>query len=207
MDTKKILITAGPTWVAIDGVRVISNIATGETGTLLAEGLQNRGSRVTLLMGAAEICCLNKKIKVIRFRLFDELKDKIEKELRVNKYDIVIHSAAVSDFKPAQSIKGKINSGRPCNLKLLPLPKIIRDIRVLNPKAKLVIFKLECGIPDKTLIGRARKALATYRADLAIANAVSPRYKAFILDKKNVYFQVDSKKELAKKLITLLLKK
>jgi len=207
LKNKRILITAGPTWVPIDNVRVISNIATGVTGVLLAEKLQRLGAKVTLLMGPAGTRCLNKKIRLIRFKFFDELKNLIKRELKSNKYDIVIHSAAVSDFKPAQSIKGKINSGRPYNLKLLPLPKVIRDIRILNPKAKLVMFKLEYGISDKALIERARKALVTYRADLVIANAIYPRYKAFILDEKNVYSQVNSKKELVKKLINLLLKK
>ena len=55
LKNKRILITAGPTWVAIDSVRVISNIATGETGILLAKRLSLQGAKVTLALGPS--CC------------------------------------------------------------------------------------------------------------------------------------------------------
>lgn len=197
---KRILITAGPTWVPIDRVRVISNIATGETGVLLAERLQDSGAKVTLLLGPVTACCLNKKINIIRFKFFDELRNIIRKELGAKKYDAVIHSAAVSDFKLRGRLSGKLSSDKIHNLKLAPLPKIIRDIRVLAPKAKLVMFKLEAGISDQALIKRARESLVAYGADLVIANRIHPKYKAFILDGKKAYSRADSKKELVKKI-------
>lgn len=198
---KDILITAGPTWVPIDKVRVISNIATGQTGILLAQEFLNSGARVTLLLGAAETCCLNQKIKLIRFKFFDELRDAVKRQLRLKKYDAIIHSAAVSDFKSRDYLNGKLSSDKTYNLRLVPLPKIIRDIRYRAPQAKLVMFKLEDGIPDNILIKRARESLVTHKADLVIANRIHPRYKAFILDKERLYSRADSKKELVKKII------
>jgi phosphopantothenoylcysteine decarboxylase/phosphopantothenate--cysteine ligase len=204
LKNKRILITAGPTWVPIDSVRVISNTATGETGILLAEKLLQKGAKVTLLLGPAGACCINKKIRLIRFRFFDELESLIKRELKSIKYDAVIHSAAVSDFRPAQPAGGKLASDRTWNLKLLPLPKIVAKIRPLQPKAKLVIFKLESGILDETLIKRARNSLLKYKADLIIANRIHPQYKAFILDKNKVFFKVNSKQKLAGRLIRIL---
>lgn len=201
---KKVLITAGPTWVPIDKVRVISNIATGETGVLLAEKLRNSGAKVTLVLGPVEACCLNKQVKLLRFKFFNELRNIIRKELRSKRYDIIIHSAAVSDFRPEKSIKHKLGSSPVRNIRLVPLPKIIRDIRKLTSKAKLVMFKLETGISDKILIKRARESHRIYRADLVIANRIFPKYKAFILDKDNIYSQVNSKQELVKELVNLL---
>ena len=67
----RVLITAGPTWVAIDNVRVISNIATGETGKILAEKLASMGAKVTLLIGPGDLCCLKKNIRLIRFKFFE----------------------------------------------------------------------------------------------------------------------------------------
>ncbi|MBU2221207.1 MAG: phosphopantothenoylcysteine decarboxylase, partial [Candidatus Omnitrophica bacterium] len=64
---KRILITAGPTWIAIDKVRVISNTATGATGKLLANQFSNKGAKVTLLINAENKCCLNKKIRILPF--------------------------------------------------------------------------------------------------------------------------------------------
>jgi len=204
LKNKKILITAGPTWVAIDEVRIISNIATGETGVLLAEKLQKLGAKVTLLLGPVGICCLNKKIRLLHFKFFDELRNILKKELRSNKYDIIIHSAAVSDFRPAKSIKGKLDSNTPYNFRLVPLPKIIRDIRNFASAAKLVMFKLETAISDRILINRARESYRIYGADLAIANRLFPKYKAFILDRNNIYAECISKKQLIKKLVNTL---
>ena len=48
---KKILITAGPTWVAVDKVRVITNIFGGALGTIIAEQAKKTGAQITLLMG------------------------------------------------------------------------------------------------------------------------------------------------------------
>jgi len=204
LSNKRVLITAGPTWVPIDAVRVISNIATGQTGILLAQKLQKLGARITLLIGPVGICRLNNKIKIIRFKFFDELRDIINKELRAKKYDVVIHSAAVSDFKSGHYLNSKLSSDKIYNLKLVPLPKIVRDIRYRAPKAKLVMFKLEEGIPDNILIRRARESLLAYRADLVVANEIHPDYKAFILDKEKVYSQVNSRKRLVKKIIKLI---
>jgi len=171
---------------------------------MLADKLCSAGAKVTLLLGPANYCCLNKKIKIIRFAFFEELKYLITGELKRNRYDIVIHSAAVSDFKPAGLNKGKLTSCKAQNLRLLPLPKLAQKIRRLAPKSKLVLFKLESGVRDKTLIERAKNTLLKYKADLIIANRINPAYKAFILDKNKIHCRVDSKKGLVSNLIRIL---
>ena len=221
--------------MAIDKVRVISNIASGETGILLAEGLAREGAKVTLILGPGESMSFpapafagvtgesmyldsrfrgndknriqNSKVKIIRFSFFEELRQALKKELKASRYDLIIHSAAVSDFKPAESIRGKIKSGQDYNLRLTPLPKIADEIRGLAPAAHLVLFKLEFGIPDQELILRARKTLTASRADLIVANRIEPRYKAYILGAKRIYSRAGSKQEMAEKLITALGKK
>lgn len=205
MKNTRILITAGPTWVAIDRVRVISNIATGETGVLLSEALAGLGAKVTLLLGPAALKRnLDKRIKIIPFLFFDDLKRALSRELSRYKYDWVIHSAAVSDFRPRQAVKGKIASDRPYNLKLARLPKIAKSIKLISPRVKLVLFKLESGISDIRLIDKARKTMIQSSADLIVANKVSARYKAFILDKGGIYCRSASKKDMTENLIALL---
>jgi phosphopantothenoylcysteine decarboxylase/phosphopantothenate--cysteine ligase len=194
------LITAGPTWVAIDRVRVISNIATGETGILLAKEFLKRGARVTLLLGPAGACCLPENLRVVNFRFFDELRRIARKELRSRAYDIVIHSAAVADFKPRLPARGKLDSSREHNLKLTPLPKIIKEIRQLAPEAKLVMFKLEAGVSDRVLLRRAEKARRKNQAQFAVANRLNP-YRAFIIEEGKRIVGVKSKSELVKKLL------
>lgn len=204
MGIKKVLITAGPTWVAIDKVRVISNIASGETGILLADKLSGQGVKVTLLLGPGNCDYRNSKVKIVRFSFFEELRQALKKELKASQYDFIIHSAAVSDFAPQKPIKGKLKSGRPYVLRLKALPKISADIRRLAPDAGLVLFKLESGIKDEELIQRARKTLADSQADLIVANIIEPRYKAYILDAKKIYSRAGSKQEMVSNLLFAL---
>jgi len=199
---KKILITSGPTWVAIDDVRVISNIATGQTGILLAKELVRLGARVTLLLGPVDNCCLDKKIRLLRFKFFKDLKDILKRELTSKKFDFIIHNAAVSDFAP-QAIKGKITSTKAFSLNLKPLPKISGIIRRLAPKAKLTLFKLESGVSDNILIKRAKAARLEAKADFAAANRLNP-YRAFIITEYEITNCLRSKKDLVNKLLLLL---
>ncbi len=203
LKNKKVLITAGPTWVPIDDVRVISNIATGKTGVLLAEKLCRLGAKVTLLLGQFEGRCLNSHIKLARFKFFKELRNKIGAELKSKKYDIIIHSAAVSDFKPEKQSKGKLKSHKAYNLRLIPLPKIIAILNRLAPKARLVMFKLESKVSDKVLIKKAQKARLEMDAEFIVACKLNP-YRAFIIDKEGNKILAKSRLELARKLPKIL---
>ena len=217
---KRILITAGPTWVPIDNVRVLSNIATGETGVLLARQAAAQGARVTLLIGPSGECNLNKSIQVIRLRFFNELKNILKRELKNNTYDIIIHSAAVSDFypvrkkfpkekrlsngfKPTYKLGGKLSSNRAHSLKLVPLEKLVVMIRHLAGKTKLVMFKLETAVTDRALIQRAKKAAKKVNADLVVANRLNP-YRAFIIEKGGKQILVKNKQQLARRLVEIL---
>jgi phosphopantothenoylcysteine decarboxylase/phosphopantothenate--cysteine ligase len=207
LKNKKILITAGPTWVPIDKVRVISNIATGETGILLAERLQRLGVKVTLLLGPVAACCLNKKIKLIRFKFFDELKDLIKRELSLRKYDVVIHSAAVSDYRMAKNYPHKVKSGnKRWALNLVPTQKLIDIIKKnIDSSSFLVGFKFETGAQKNKLISQARKLINTGSADLVVANSLNGgRYSAYLVNKKSVSSAISSKSELVKKLVNVI---
>ena len=76
LKNKKILITAGPVWVPLDRVRVITNIFSGKLGWTIAKTAHQMGAQVTLLMGPGKVILPDKKIKgldIIYFRYFDEL--------------------------------------------------------------------------------------------------------------------------------------
>ncbi|MDI6758260.1 MAG: phosphopantothenoylcysteine decarboxylase [Candidatus Omnitrophota bacterium] len=196
MRNKNVLITAGPTAVLIDRVRVISNIATGETGILLAQRLTNQGAKVTLLLGPAEAGDIDealpchktrrkhKRIRLIRFKFFDELKDKIIQELKTKKYDVVIHSAAVSDYRPLKASRQKIKSGiKHLILKLTPTVKIIDLIRKTSPDTFLVGFKFEPEADKELLIKEAHNLIRRSLLNLTVANSMQGKYKAYIVSK------------------------
>ena len=203
LEGKKILITAGPTWVPIDKVRVLSNIATGRTGVLLAQEAAARGARATLLLGPCGEYNLNSSIRIIRFCFFQELKSLLKQELKNTKYDIIIHSAAVSDFELENKFRGKLSSVKAYSLRLVPLEKLIVQIRHLARKARLIMFKLEAAVTDKILIQRAKNEAGKISADLVVANRLNP-YRAFIIDKDGKQISVKNKQQLAKRLIEIL---
>lgn len=202
----KILITAGATWVKIDDVRILTNVFTGRTGLYLARELNKKGCSVTLL---ANPHCLDNKIKgvkVIPFRYFEEFKAKITKELKSNKYDVIIHTAAVSDYKLKKSFKGKVASGiDELVLKLTPAPKIIRIIRRLSKKSLLIQFKLEAQA--RGLVEKAYKSLQSNKSDFVVANALEDLksgYRAYIIDKNKNITAFNSKAEFAAAIFRLL---
>ena len=113
----RVLITCGATWTPIDDVRVISNISSGEMGHLIAEAFRKQKAEVTVIEGPVTHALTDKKVKVIKYRFFDELANVLKKEL-LKKYDIIIHAAAVSDFKVVGASGKKIASDRNVTLRL-----------------------------------------------------------------------------------------
>lgn len=206
LKNKKVLITAGPTWVAIDRVRVISNTASGETGILLAERLKDLGAKVTLLLGPVNCCCIDKKISLIRFKFFHELKNLITNELKSKNYDVVIHSAAVSDYKPAKYYNYKIKSGSlNFQLKLAPTKKIINLLKKIRPLALVVGFKFEPQAKKSVLLEKAKCLLDNSGVDFVVANSMkNNRYIAYVLGVSQIYGPMLSKRDLTDGLISLI---
>jgi len=182
---KKVIITAAATWVKIDNVRVISNIASGETGILFAEKLNKLGARVTLLLGPVDRVLLDNKIKVINFKFFEELKYLLVKELKLKQYDIAVHSAAVSDYQPVAVISKKIASGlKNLRINLKPTPKLIDIFKKIQPDIFLVGFKFEPDTSRFQLVKESRKQIRASGADLVVANTIAQkRYSAYLVDR------------------------
>jgi len=122
--------------------------------------------------------------------------------------------AAVSDFKVAKPISGKLSSDRSINLRLTPQIKIIDQIKNMSPKTTLVVFKAEYGLSEEKLIEEAVKKLKDSKADFIIANDISRADRGFESDDNEVYIiskngkvkkiSLTSKKEIAKKIIDSL---
>lgn len=205
---KSILVTAGPTWVAIDRVRVITNIFSGRTGCIIAQKAKELGARVTLLLGPGRFLpSLNffKEINVLKYHYFDELFALVKKEVSLKQYDIIIHSAAIADYAPVKYHGKKISSGKKdLTIRLKPTVKIIKSIKKWDPGIFLVQFKLEVGKKDKKLIEIGYKSMSRNKADLVVVNDLDKitKYKhpAYIVDLEKNITQVSSRDSLANKL-------
>lgn len=201
---KTILVTAGSTWIPIDTVRVITNIFKGKIGLTIAKTAAEMGAEVTLLLGPSLDVSKTKftnNLHVIRFKYFDELDSLVTENLKTQTFDAVIHSAAVSDFKPAEIHDGKIKSDTErLILELVPTKKIVDGIKKLAPMAYLVKFKLEVGIKPEQLIKAASKSLIQSNADLIVANIYDPNFtehEAYIVKPDRTYYKVTGKETIA----------
>jgi phosphopantothenoylcysteine decarboxylase/phosphopantothenate--cysteine ligase len=196
---KLVLITAGPTWVAIDRARVISNLATGETGFILADKFKKLGAKVTLLLGPGNFCGVQTGIKVIRFNYFSELEWLLKKELKKRKYSLVIHAAAVADYQPQKTICRKVSSLRKnWEISLVPTKKLIKSLRDYHPDLFTVGFKFEPNTGKGGLLLKASRLLKASNLDLVVANSNKNKgYQAYILEHSNKYGPFFSKTKLA----------
>ena len=202
---KKILMTAGPTVEKIDPVRVITNISTGKTGTLLASELVSAGAKVTLIYGPGT--AEPPKCKVIPVNTVTEMFNAVKKELK-KKYDIVILTAAASDYIPKNS-KTKINSKNPLTIKLTKAPKIIDFVKKWQKGVFLVGFKAETDVSKRELVTRSRRKLRESKADLMVANDIGSKYTSnnynemILVNSKNV---VKTGKKTKQKIAKIILK-
>lgn len=142
----KILVTSGATREPIDAVRFLSNVSTGRTGALLADALEERGHAVTLLHGEAAAKPA-RATDLVSFSSTDDLGRHLRSLLSLGRYDAVIHAAAVSDYRPAETRDGKLTSYAPeLTLRLVPTPKLLPELKHFASRPlKVVGFKLTAG--------------------------------------------------------------
>lgn len=103
---KRIIITGGPTYEAIDPVRFIGNHSSGRTGVLLADAFAKRGAIVTLITGPTRFKVASKIVNVVPINSADEMLSAVK--LNWNNADIGVFSAAVADYRPAHPSDQKI---------------------------------------------------------------------------------------------------
>ena len=212
----KILITAGSTIVPIDQVRNISNIFKGRTGSEIALYLNSKGHEVTLITSnpdlAINLPSPNDPIEIIEFKTYDELFKAMHHAITNNQYDVIIHSAAVSDYEvravcvlDGQKLipidnKSKVSSDhKEIFLQLTPTLKIIDLVRCWGFKGYLVKFKLQVGLSDDELITIAQKSRIASGAEMIVANCLEwSKSRAYIITEGKV-MEV-SREDLAKEI-------
>jgi phosphopantothenoylcysteine decarboxylase/phosphopantothenate--cysteine ligase len=131
----KILITSGGTKENIDGVRYISNLSTGRTGSSIANYFSNNGWDVTFLLSENSVIPLSVNSKIF-YTDYNTLKIKLLEQISSNFFDAIIHLAAVSDFK-VDSVEYE---GKRFNSPLTEkIPSSVKDVKItLTPTSKLV---------------------------------------------------------------------
>ncbi|BAI62747.1 coenzyme A biosynthesis bifunctional protein CoaBC [Methanocella paludicola SANAE] len=161
---KKVLITSGPNFEAVDPIRVLTSRSTGRMGDELALEAYRRGGEVTVVHRSK----LNVRgIRDVFADGFSDMKDAVLKELESG-YDIYISAAAISDFTVDPAFE-KLSSAAPVTLKLKPAEKLLDRVRHDYPGVFIVAFKAET-VGDDELIDRAVKAMDRSMVNLVVAN-------------------------------------
>ncbi len=172
---RHIIVTAGPTREAIDPVRAITNLSSGKMGYAIAAAAVARGAAVTLISGPVHLkpptgadCVFVESATQMKWALEDALGPNKDRA------DVLIMSAAVSDYRPVESSPTKIKRGEgELTIAMRPNPDLLKTIGMsrIGLRPVLVGFALET-LPDRELVFHARQKLIEKQVDLIVANRV-----------------------------------
>ena len=163
----RVLISAGPTHEDLDPVRYIGNRSSGRMGFALAEAAALAGAAVTVVAGPVALDTPAGVTRRIDVRSARQMHEAMLEQAR--QADIVIATAAVADYRPAQVFASKLKKqGGPLTLELVENPDILRELAALHPRPFLVGFAAE----TENLEAHARAKLVAKGVDLIAANAV-----------------------------------
>ncbi len=196
LSSKRVLITAGPTYEKIDPVRFIGNYSSGKMGFALAEECARRGMQVTLIAGPVSLEC-SSPINRIDVESCEEMYNAAIEEFP--NVDAAILCAAVADYRPAEVADTKIkrHDDEDLTLRLLPNKDIAAELgRRKQQNQRLVGFALETNDEEKN----AQKKLAKKNFDFIVLNSTRNEGTTFRSDDNQISIISDNgKKDFAKK--------
>ena len=178
---KKILVTAGPTYEAIDPVRYISNYSSGKMGYEIARKGADLGAEVYLVSGPSNQKISHRSINLIDVVSSEEMHEKVIKYFE--QVDVVIMAAAVADFKPKDFSNKKIKKDniKP-NIELEKTKDILLELGKLKKNQFLVGFALE----NENEINNSLKKLKEKNLDLIILNSLNDKGAGFGTDTNKI---------------------
>ncbi|MEP6712068.1 MAG: bifunctional phosphopantothenoylcysteine decarboxylase/phosphopantothenate--cysteine ligase CoaBC [Ferruginibacter sp.] len=207
---KKVLITAGPTYEAIDPVRFIGNNSSGKMGIAIAEEFKNRGAQVSLVIGPG-IENLPQGIQIIKVRSAAEMYEACTSLF--SETDIAVMNAAVADYTPTEPGTEKIK--KDSDLLTIELKKtndILKKLGEMKSGKQFIVgFALETNNEKEN----ALKKLQSKNADMIVLNSLNDAGAGFghntnkitIFDRKGgeYYFNTKSKREVAADIINTII--
>lgn len=199
---KKVLITAGPTYEAIDPVRFVGNHSSGKMGYELAEEATSLGAEVVLVSGPSHLSLKNDRVDLVNVVSADEMYDEVHS--RYDEVDIVICAAAVADYRPKTAADQKIKkSDDDLNISLVKNKDILFSLGKKKKNQFLVGFALETENEEEN----AKKKLKKKNLDAIVLNSLNdpgagfgkPTNKITFIDKNLTIkaFELKTKAEVA----------
>lgn len=212
LKNKTVLITAGPTYEVIDPVRFIGNRSTGKMGYAIANTAASLGAKVILVSGPSFEKVSYSNIEVLKVESADKMYAVVHNYF--NSSDIVIATAAVADYKPANAATQKIKKkDSTLQIDLVPTKDILASMGKIKKNQFLVGFALETN--DE--LANAQGKLKRKNLDMIVLNSLQDKGAGFatatnkitIIDKSKTIkeFELKSKQEVAKDIFDSILSK
>jgi phosphopantothenoylcysteine decarboxylase/phosphopantothenate--cysteine ligase len=171
---KKILITAGPTYEAIDPVRFIGNHSSGKMGFDIAKSAANLGAEVILVSGPTHLSVSHSLIKVVPVVSAQQMYDACHEYF--NEVDVAIAAAAVADYKPKVVANQKIKkTDASFSIELEKTKDILELLGKIKNKQFLIGFALE----TENEIENAKLKIQKKNLDLIVLNSLQDEGAGF----------------------------
>ena len=184
---KKILITAGPTYEAIDPVRFIGNHSSGKMGFEIANEAAKLGAEVTLISGPSHLNIENKSIRLVRVVSAEEMYNQCHNYFENT--DVAIAAAAVADYRPKNVASQKIKKQESSfNIELERTKDILASLSQIKKNQFLIGFALE----TENEIENAKAKIQKKNLDLIVLNSLQDDGAGFGTPTNKVTF-IDSK--------------
>jgi phosphopantothenoylcysteine decarboxylase/phosphopantothenate--cysteine ligase len=177
---KRVLVTAGPTREFFDPVRYISNPSSGKMGFAIARAAEHRGASVTLVSGPVNLPD-PPNINIIRVTTAEDMAQAVFHKMENS--DIIIKSAAVSDYRPKDIAAHKVKKGDEENILILSKNQdILKALGQKKTHQILVGFAAE----TQELEANASKKMAEKNLDMIVGNLVNVSGSGFGTDTNQV---------------------
>ena len=171
----KVLVSVGGTEEDIDPVRVISNRSSGKMGFAVAEAARDLGAEVTVVAGRTSVAPPY-GVRVVRVRTSAEMLAALDDTFR--KTDVLVMTAAVSDFKPAQQLEKKKKVSDTWTLDLTKTPDILSTLAEHKGGRIIVGFALETDDEELNALAKRQKK----HCDVIVSNNPNVPGAAFAHD-------------------------
>jgi len=168
LEGRSVLVSAGGTREPLDAVRFVGNRSSGRMGVALAEEARRRGARVTLLAANLAVAPPH-GVEVVQTPTADRL---LHEALARADVDLVLMSAAVADYRPADSSETKrAKDTEPWTVRLEPTQDVVKTLAARRENGQVIVaFGAERG---ESGLERKRAMLADKNVDLVVYNDVS----------------------------------
>jgi len=208
---KRVLITAGPTYEAIDPVRFIGNHSSGKMGFEIAKTAASLGAEVILVTGPTHQKVSSSFISVIPVVSAEDMYTEVHKHFHT--VDVAILSAAVADYRPKNVATQKIKKKESAfAIELEKTKDILKSLGAIKKNQFLVGFALETN----NALEHAKGKLKSKNLDLIVLNSLEDKGAGFGVSTNKVTFitssndiienELKSKADVAKDLMQLILK-